>query len=184
MKEDIGQESLKRAKPSGEETNPKGSQKKQKTSTDVHPVPPKKTLTMGEEQQSTRLIVTKVSEAPAIGGSEKLPSLESEITNLAIDKVTSTLSSKKDMAGLPSFEKLMGSKSETAPIEKALESRNYESKHTPYSESKKSSASKGEEKEKAKVLHMEKDSKTLKGTQGSDLEDSERPSDVEKGKLM
>jgi len=187
MKEGIGHESLERVKPLREETNPEGSQKKKKTSTDGHPVPPAKTLTMGAEQQSTKLTVTKVSEAPIIGSSEKLPSLESEITNPAIDKATSTPSSEQEKAVLSISEKLPGSESEIAPIDKTPETRNSESEHTPNSEGKKGSESKGvilhgEERKKSEVLQMEKDSETPKGTQGSDPKDTERPSDAEKGK--
>lgn len=112
-------------------------------------MPPAKTLTMGEEQESMGLKVTNVSEAPAIGSSEKLPSSESEIANPVIDKISMNPSSEQDKVGLSGSEKLLGLESETTPIKKAPESRNSESEHTPYSERKKSSESKGKEKEMA-----------------------------------
>lgn len=93
-KEDISQESLKGTKTSREEAGPKGGQEKHKISTDGHPVPPAKTLTMDEEQQSTGLTMTKVLKVPPIGGSKKLPSSELEIANPMIDKVVSTPSSE------------------------------------------------------------------------------------------
>lgn len=137
MKEGIGQGSLEREKPSGEETDPEDSQKRQKT------------LTMGEEQQNIVLTVTKVLEALVIGGSEKLPSSESEIANPTIDKATCTPSSEEDKAVLPVSEKLSGSESKITLIDKAPESQNSKSEHTPYLEGKKSSESEGEEKEKS-----------------------------------
>jgi len=94
MNEGIRHETLKRTKPSREEIDPEGSQKKHKTSTNGHPLPPAKTLTIGSKKPSTKLILTKVLEALIVDSSKKLPSSESEIANPAIDKAKFTPSSE------------------------------------------------------------------------------------------
>lgn len=83
-------------------------------------------------------------------------------------------------------EKLLGSESKVAPIDKMPETSKSESEHAHNLEGKEGSESKGnilqgEEKKKSEVLQMEKDYGILKGTQEFDPNDTERQSDAEKG---